>query len=140
MRKLLLALLLLLLLPGQALAGPPEGVSGRMVLDEVADGLRCYRKETDPERRIAWLKRLAPYDDPRVVVALIDALGASSDDAISRESLCLLGKYVLGMRVTTGAESPDERKRRLKEIGRALMDWLEENLADLRRRAKELPR
>jgi hypothetical protein len=37
MRKLLASLLLLL--PGQALAGPPERVSGRMVVDEVSEGL-----------------------------------------------------------------------------------------------------
>jgi hypothetical protein len=36
----LLALALRLALPGPAPAGPPEGASGRMVLDEVADGLR----------------------------------------------------------------------------------------------------
>ena len=34
---------LALALPGKAVAGPPEGVSGKMVLDEAADGLRRYR-------------------------------------------------------------------------------------------------
>ena len=29
-------------LPGKAVAGPPEGVSGKMVFDEVAEGLRRY--------------------------------------------------------------------------------------------------
>jgi hypothetical protein len=33
--------------PGEAIAGPPEGPSGRMVFDEVADGLRKYRAVDD---------------------------------------------------------------------------------------------
>jgi hypothetical protein len=61
---------LALTLPGKAVAGPPEGVSGKMVLDEVADGLRKYRHETNLHRRQVWLVKLAPSRDLRVSVAL----------------------------------------------------------------------
>jgi hypothetical protein len=54
-------------MPGQIiLAGPPEGVSGRMVLDEVADGLRKFRKERNLVRCIECLKQLTPAQEPRV--------------------------------------------------------------------------
>lgn len=43
---------LALLTPVEALAGPPQGASGKMV-HEVADGLRMYRKEKDVSARAA---------------------------------------------------------------------------------------
>ncbi len=61
---------LAMLSPGKALAGPPQGVSGKMVLDEVSEGLRKYRRETDGKKRIKWLTKLAPSRDPRVKAAL----------------------------------------------------------------------
>jgi hypothetical protein len=48
---LIVVLALLTLLPGQSAATPPEGVSGQMVLDEVADGLRRFRREKDEKKR-----------------------------------------------------------------------------------------
>jgi hypothetical protein len=48
---LLLAALAPVMPPGKALAGPPEGTPGEMVLDKVEDGLRKYRKEQDIDRR-----------------------------------------------------------------------------------------
>jgi hypothetical protein len=47
--------LLTLLAPGKARAGPPEGVSGRMVLDEVAEGLR--RRGYDLQAEVERLRR-----------------------------------------------------------------------------------
>jgi hypothetical protein len=41
-----------LLSPRIAFAGPPEGVSGRMVFDEVADGLRRCHAEKDAEKQL----------------------------------------------------------------------------------------
>jgi hypothetical protein len=58
-------------LPGQALAGPPEGVSGRMVLDEVAIWVGQYRK-ADDDVRMAMLKKLRRANDPRIAVELVE--------------------------------------------------------------------
>jgi hypothetical protein len=64
MPRMIAAVLPLLFAMGQALAGPPEKWSGKIVFDEVADGLRKYRKETDTVKRIKWLEKLAPTRDP----------------------------------------------------------------------------
>ena len=54
---------LALALPGKAVAGPPEGVSGKMVLDEVADGWGSTgRRRTRGGVPVA--ERLAPTRDP----------------------------------------------------------------------------
>ena len=70
MPRMIAAVLLLLFTMGQAVAGPPEKASGKMVLDEVAEGIRTFQKETDVEKRIRSLKRLAPTRDKRVAVVL----------------------------------------------------------------------
>ena len=72
-------LVLALSLPGKAIAGPPEGVSGKMVLDEVADGLRKYRKEKDAVKRLRLLERLATTRDPRVAIVLVEARPSASE-------------------------------------------------------------
>jgi hypothetical protein len=128
MRRTLFAVSLTLALlaglpPGNAVAGPPEGVSERMVLDEVAEGLRDYRQERDPEKRLAWLKRLAPTKDPRVAVAL-----AAADDDVA-ETSALLSRYYL-------SRPPTDELRPIVEA----TFWCHENEADLRPRAKEPPR
>ena len=46
---LVVIVLALLMLGASAHAGPPDAPGGLMVLDKVADGLRQYRKETDPK-------------------------------------------------------------------------------------------
>jgi hypothetical protein len=94
MRKLLLAPLLLLL-PGQAFAGPPAGVSGQMALerDAIADGLTACAKQKDAERRIALLERLAKSHDPRVAVALGALVEGPADDIGERASCALLWHY-----------------------------------------------
>jgi hypothetical protein len=47
---------LALLAPGWVRAGPPERVTGKLMLisDEVTEGLRKYRQETDPSARLPW--------------------------------------------------------------------------------------
>jgi hypothetical protein len=69
MSKKLLTLLGLLAVALFAPAGPPEGVSGAMVPDEVADGRRRYRKEMDPWKHIGLLARLACTGDVRLAAA-----------------------------------------------------------------------
>jgi len=122
-----LAVLLLLGPCSTAPAGPPEGVPGRMVLDEVADGLRRYRLEADPARRRAWLRRLAPAGDARVALALGEALADADPEYLAAWLLC--EHYV-----------PDATPAfpSLAQVPAA--EWWEQNEADLRRRAKELPR
>jgi hypothetical protein len=66
--------------PHQAVAGPPEGVPGKMAFDEVADGLRRYRAEKDRGRRVTWLWRLGKCSDLRVAVAMGDALSDPSEE------------------------------------------------------------
>jgi hypothetical protein len=115
-------LLLALLWPGVALAGPPDRPSGRATLDPVADALRRYRKETDPDRRRALLWKLAPVRDPRVAVALGEVL-ASADYPFPE--ITLLARHHL----------PEDRRGSTD----AVWDWWRANEADLRRRAEELP-
>jgi hypothetical protein len=115
-------LLLVLLGPAPALAGPPERPSARMARDEVADALRRYQRESDPTRRRALLWQLAPVRDPRVALALGEVL-ASSD--LPYPEISLLARFHL-----------PEHKRGSTD---AVWDWWRENEAELRRRARELP-
>jgi hypothetical protein len=124
-----LLLALLLLLPGQALAGPPEGVSGRMALDEAADGLRQYRREADSRRRADCLKRLAPTGDPRAAVALGEALSDRSQPVSAAACDGLVDHY-----------APRALLEQFGERWLTARQWLRVNEAELRRRAKELPR
>jgi hypothetical protein len=112
---------LALLLPAPAVAGPPEGVSGRMVFDEVTDALRRYHRETDDDKRIAWLERLAPARDPRVALLIWEY----PPDEISPSQYIGLRRLLLRYYVPRGE---------------SLGHWWRANEADLRRRAKELPR
>jgi hypothetical protein len=118
--------------PGMASARPPEGASGKMVLDEVADGLRKYRKEPDPERRLDRLTRLAPTGDPRVAVALAEAMNVG--EWWYRGWACtLLFRHFEN-------RAPIERHRHGDLIDPIVERWWKENEADLRRRAAQLPR
>jgi hypothetical protein len=114
--------------PSQTAAGPPDRPLGKMVLDEVADGLRRYRKETDPEKRIEWLEKLAPTRDPRVGVALGEYMADAPSGWVAAGDL--LERYFLPrpVNVTTSQEWVLE-----------VSLWWQKNKADLRRRAKQLP-
>jgi hypothetical protein len=105
-----------------AVAGPPERPAYRMTCDEVADGLRRYRRERDPVRRQALLWKLAPVRDPRVAVALGEVLTSSE---FAYQELVFLAEYHL-----------PESKRGSTD---AVWDWWRDNEAALRRRARELP-
>jgi hypothetical protein len=126
----LMLVLLAVLTPTNAIAGPPEGVSGRIVLDDVADGLRRYRKEKDPEKGLLWLEVLARTQDVRVEVVLGElreagvAKGASGEvNRLGFAAHCLLQKhYGLSIYKT------DKEMRK----------WWRDNEADLHRRAKQL--
>jgi hypothetical protein len=126
LRTLLALSVLALLPPTQALAGPPEGVSKRTVYDDVADGLRKYRKENDRVKRILWLRKLAPTNDPRVAVALGEAMKEDSEVGFDASALIYENDYMQLFPVT----DPSQHNP---------LDWWKENEADLRRRAKQLP-
>jgi hypothetical protein len=122
-RVISLLILALVVLPGMAArAGPPERPSGRMVRDDVAEGLLRYRRATDPERRRALLRQLAPTGDPRVAVALGEALASAG---FAYPEIILLAEFYL----------PPEKRGSTDSV----WDWWRENEAELRRRAERLP-
>ena len=127
-----LSLALVAVLPAPLAAGPPDAPRGAMVLDEVSEGLRKYRKATTPQARIGLLRKLAPTHDPRVAV-LLGELQERWHNAVVDEpapdpgvaASILLGEYYV----------PTNRRGNCP-----VFDWWKENETDLRRRAKELPR
>jgi hypothetical protein len=121
-RTLLLLAAPLLFAGPPAFAGPPERPATRMTFDEVADGLRRYRRERDPERKRSLLWKLAPVRDPRVAVALGETLGESE---FSYQELYFLARYHLPEVMRGSTDS--------------VWDWWNQNQADLHRRARELP-
>ncbi len=127
MSKPLGALLLLLAVAAAAPALPPDGVPGRMVLDEVADGLRRYQKEKSPVKRVSWLRRLAPMQDPRVALVLAQALTDRSPEVRSAGAAGLLGHY---------AELITEPSPNLTDEQEGLR-WWKKHEAELRRRARQ---
>ena len=127
MRKMLLAVSLLLAAP--VFAGSPAGVSGKMVLDKVEDGLRQYRRTRSPVARRKWLEKLVVTDDPRVGVALGEALEDGSRGYVIPAARIIVEHYL--------HEPIEGRSEGYLETKAAI--WWFQNEADLRRRAKLLP-
>jgi hypothetical protein len=124
---------LALLSPGEAAAGPPEGASGKMVLDKVADGLRTYQREKDICKAAELLQKLAATRDVRVAVALGDFvenfINAQPMLSPQQENPALIAAVAL----RRYCPDPDDT---LVEV----MRWWDKHKADLRRRAAQLPR
>jgi hypothetical protein len=146
MRKMLLAVFLLL--PAPVFAGPPEGVSGKMVFDEVAYGLQRYQQETDTNKRIRWLEKLAPTHDPRVAVLLGSEWDMCGNPKWSREGLTsyvLLERYYLPPSFAEpdcNIEIIQDAKGvhiRLRNPALGVGAWWRSSEVDLRRRAILLP-
>ncbi len=80
MPKAVLALLVVLAAVSAPFALPPEAPSGAMVLSrgDVDEALRKYRTAKDEEKRLELLDKLAPIRDPRVTIALGEALSDPS--------------------------------------------------------------
>ena len=130
MRWMTLAVVVLLLAqPGKAFAGPLEKIPGKMIFDEVADGLRKYRKAKEPVSRMRWLEKLAPTRDVRVAVTLYDFWfdDTNVDFDVRKNALIILAD-----RFATGTRFDDGKVIRVTE-------WWTANETDLRRRAKQLP-
>jgi hypothetical protein len=127
-------LALALSLPVPALAGPPEWPSGKLVfVDEVADGLRKYRWEPDPEKRIKWLRRMAPTCDPRIALELGETwteVRGKQSSAVRDVALDCLADYYVHFRVRPLSQA---------NLGLNVSLWWYVSEADLRRRAKQLP-
>jgi hypothetical protein len=117
---------LALLLHGTMRAGPPEGASGKMALDKVADGLRKYRNAATAEQRAVLLYNLAETRDVRVAVALGEAL---SDAELGDGAAIMLACCYRPQPRLLFADAIGESRR-----------WWKANEADLRRRAAQLPR
>jgi hypothetical protein len=114
----------------RAVAGPPQGVSGRMVVDEVADWLLAFRKAKGRERRMLILlwELGEKRNDPRVKVMLGETLDTPSPDVRFAAATQFLFCRGLGMTITS-----DAFVLMVREI------WQEQQ-ADLRRRAARLAR
>jgi hypothetical protein len=122
-----------LLATGSVVAGPPEGVSGKMALDNVEDGLRRYRQEKDNEKRYRLLERLALTRDPRVALALGELLRCADEDDRFVAATLLIGNY--------GATPPRTISQPAADgFIEAAGAWWKKNEAGLRRRAAQLPR
>jgi hypothetical protein len=126
--RLAVACLALMMVEPTCLAGPPGGPAGAMVIDTVADCLRQYRREKDPEKRIRCLEKLSATRDPRVAIALHElANDLSETERVRIEATFLLArKFIYGSRFDWGGEV---------HTG----EWWRANEAELRRRAKQLP-
>jgi hypothetical protein len=133
MRMMTFALLLLLavlaLPPHQATAGPPEGASGKMVLDQVADGLRNYRAEKDAGKRSLLMDRLAATGDPRVAVVLGELMRDEKEGDGAETTLGIF--FACRPHSSVQCHTFTSQQVRL---------WWHANEADLRRRAAQLPR
>ena len=120
---------LALALPGKAVAGPPEGVSGKMVfVDEVEDWIMKFRRAKGRDKRMNLLNELGKKrEDPRIRVIVGETLNDPTPDVreCAAAQFCYGGN--LGITMTL-----DAWVRVAKDM------WREEK-ADLRRRAKQLP-
>ena len=128
--------------PGRGDAWPPEGLSEKMMMktfDDVAEGLWKYRKENDPEKRLACLQTLAASGDPRVALALVDAANNHNGDDLDCEAADLLWWYYAGPDAAFhhGLVNRDVVK---PPPGKGFRPWWKVNEADVRRRAARLPR
>jgi hypothetical protein len=122
--------LFVLLLPGQmVLAGPPEGVSGKMVMDEISEALLRYRLEPNGKKRFVLLERLAPIQDARVTVALVQAMLDEDRPGEKMRLASLIGNWHLQNKEWVTANCPT-----------VVNLWWKKNEADIRRRAKQLPK
>jgi hypothetical protein len=150
-RTLVVAVMLLFVMAvvsPMAVAAPPEETSGRMVFqrDDVADGLRKYRKEKDKDKRSLLLGNLARTQDPRVAVELGGLAGGRDAEALF--AVYLLSRHFVHPQAYGGRQDDEytiediRMLRILPDLARDeeyVLDWWKEHESELRRAAK-LPR
>ncbi len=112
----------------RASARPPEGITGRMALDRVGAGLDCYARAKDSNRRLWWLKRLAPTRDPRVAIALAELMRVGADTDRIAAARLLYSYY----KDPTELGAADLLEHYMEE-------WWGRRGPELRRRANEYP-
>jgi hypothetical protein len=117
-----------------AIAGPPEAVSGRMVLDPVEGGLWACRMEKDTTKRTRLLEKLAETRDPRVGVFLGEVLERHRDGLELRAEAARLLAYHYG------AMGPHWIGGFGELLIKPVSEWWDKNEAELRRRAALLAR
>jgi hypothetical protein len=134
-------LALALLSQGRALPGPPERATGKLMLvsDDVLEGLRNYRQEKDPKKRLAWLQTFGATGDPRVALALVDAANNQNGDDLDCEAADVLWWYY------ASPDAASHRGRANSDVvspppGKGFRPWWKANEADVHRRAARLPR
>jgi hypothetical protein len=117
-----------------AIAGPPEAVSGRMVLDAVEGGLWACRMERDAKKRTRLLEKLAETRDPRVGVFLGELLERHRDGLELRAEAARLLAYHYG------AMGADWIGGFGELLVKPVSEWWEKNEVALRRRAALIAR
>jgi hypothetical protein len=135
--------LLVAMLPlGQAVAGPPEAVFGKLLFDDVAYWLRRYDRETNRDKRLLWLEQLARRRDARVEPVFRKAMTMELDDYYRNRAQCIFAEHYLGVKNRTGAGDDESRTQQRKHLLRAARVWLDEQeIAELQRRlAAQRPR
>jgi hypothetical protein len=130
---------LVVLLSGKAAASPPERPLDRMVLDQVADGLRRYarRDGRGDERRVEWLKKVAPAKDPRVVIALAELVFDGQTLAVRDEAALVLWKHHIRRAGATGLMPSGAAA--LEALRSRIRDWWSVQGEGYRLAAKQLP-
>src|SRR5262245_45647908 len=131
---------LALLSPGWVVAGPPERVTGKLMLvsDGVSEGLRKCRQEKDPKKRLALLQTLGATGDPRVALALVDAANNHNGDDLDCEAAEVLWWYYASP--AAAAHRGRVNQDIIPPPGKGFRPWWKANEADVRRRAARLPK
>jgi hypothetical protein len=101
-----------------------------MVFDEISEGLLLYRLEPSSEKRYKRLARLAPVHDPRVTIALVEAM----NNETKSERVMWIASLVVQYHIP-----PDEKLAPAK-FPTFVRLWWENNETEVRLRAKKLPK
>jgi hypothetical protein len=107
--------------------GPPEGPSGALLLDEVADGLRRHTRGdgSGDQRRIEWLKKVVRTRDPRVVIALFELAFDGQSRQVQDEATFVIWAHII--RRPGAAEPLPSDSAKLKALRDRARDWWREN-------------
>jgi len=137
-----LVVVLVLLTPWKAAAGPSEGVSGEMAFDEVGHWVKLYQRTTDKAKRTRLLEHLARSRDPRVEPIFMEVMTSEPDDYYRNTWQCLFGLHYLRAKPSDDArfgKQPPRADGMPRYQLRAAREWIEQKeIAALRREKEEL--